>query len=540
MMKTHEDQQQKDNVYEHDPTTRLGELWRGQGLSRRTTAPLWLVLPTVLSLVELALTPQDSWDLWWHLAMGRVAATTGEVPSQILFLYTMDAQAFSFVQPWLSQRLLYELYEAGGGMGPLLLLRNLLTGAALFGVTWVGWRRAGAAWALVAPMMLATMFAISFIQVRTHLLAWPLFLLCLALAYRARAQEQTPRWLPVSFAAISALWVNLHGSFIIATLVALSFTASVIADKWRAPERASTRAMGMWIATTIGAALMTVCNPLGWRVYEYVVLMATSPVMLELSAERAPTTLSQPGDVGMWFWATYLGGLALLWHTRRRCRIEDVLMFVGFGLMTIRQCREMMWFGFALPLVLGPSLRAVLERLEPLKEPTQLQAQGARVLAALLVFGALCVQPWGAPQRELVARFGRVDARQEQPHRGVYLEDVPVEAIAPLRERLRQRPKLRIHHEQEYAGFLIYELQGGEPWPMVSLDQRIELPPASLYQELDVVNEGHGWREYFERYDVDAVVLRLSTQAELARQMEQDEGWEVLARGASWVALGRR
>jgi hypothetical protein len=515
-----------------DPSPQLRAL-----LTSPTLAPLWLVLPAAWLTIELAWTPQDSWDLWWHLAAGRITHAQGAPADRIYFLYTLPDQPIP-IQPWLAQWLLYLAYQAGGP-APLLILRNLMSGLAFFAVSIAAWRRHQTAWAGVVPALLGTLFGAAFIQVRTHLLAWPLFLLCLWLAYTARTRIKSHdapcRWLPVSFAAITALWVNLHGSFILPTLISLSFLADAIADRWRDPTRFKPRCVALWAMTLAGSALATLCNPWGAGVWTYVLSLVGNTAVQQITAEWRPTTLSQPGDLGAMFWVTYLGGAALLARFRRSVSVADACLFLGLGLMAARQCRELMWFGFALPIVLAPALRAGLDTLEPLRPTPPSLARAGRVIAALLVAAALLLQPWAAPQRDLLIRQDRFEARRVDPERGLILAEAPVEAIAPLKRLIALRPTLRIHHEQEYAGFLLWHIQRGDaPWPMVSLDQRLELPPASLYALLDQVNAAHGWRAFFATQRVEAALLRERAQPELVAALASAPDWRCVARGHGW------
>jgi hypothetical protein len=517
-----------------DPTTRLLDLPRAA-----TLAPLWLVLPAVLVALQLGWSPQDSWDLWWHMAAGRITDAQGSPADHINFLYTLpDAPAVN--QPWLAQWLLYRAYDALG-IAPLLILRNLMSAAAVFAITIAGWRRAQAAWAMLVPCLLAALFAASFIQLRAHLLVWPLFLLCLTLADAARRRPRTPRWIIPAMAAIAALWANLHGSFILPSLIALSFLAAAILDRWRAPERYEARDVAVWAATLAGCALATLLNPWGAGVWTFMLQTASDPMLPLLTSEWQPTTLSHPGDLGAMFWVTYLGGAGLMLRWRSRTDAAHALLLLGLGLLAARQCRALMWFGFALPLVLGPTIRAGLDHLDALPAPSPLRQRAARALAALLVLGALAIQPWAHPQRALMASMDSADARDAEPYLGLYLDDTPVEAIPPLLALRARIPHLRIHTAQRYAGFLIYHLQTAQdPWPMVSLDQRLESPPPALYAEIARVDAARGWQAFFARHAIHAALLRADDQAPLIAALDADPAWRRAAHTPQWSLFVRK
>lgn len=74
--------------------------------------------------------PLHSAELWWHLTFGRAADAARAVPSANHVTYILDADAPSFLQPWLAQWWLYRVFEAASYEG-LLTLRGVVLGMAV-------------------------------------------------------------------------------------------------------------------------------------------------------------------------------------------------------------------------------------------------------------------------------------------------------------------------------------------------------------------------------------------------------------------------
>src|SRR5215472_2083607 len=79
------------------------------------------VIGAVAIFAELQAIPCN--DIWWHLATGRIIATTRAIPTIEPFSYT-EAGAPYFDQSWIAQVIFYATYRLGGA--PLLLAESAL------------------------------------------------------------------------------------------------------------------------------------------------------------------------------------------------------------------------------------------------------------------------------------------------------------------------------------------------------------------------------------------------------------------------------
>jgi hypothetical protein len=494
-------------------------------------------VPAALLFGALGVTPLRSWDFWWHAAIGRLVDATGTVPTENLFLYTMEADHPSFIQPWLSQWALYVLEDALG-LNAVLLLRNAAAGVAWAVLTWWAQRRAGS-WQVAAVLaLLVVPFGFLYIGARTHLLAWPLFLPCLALCYGVRSGRLSPFWL-LALPGITALWVNLHGSFLIPSLIALAF---LVDSGWQRLLGELEVPHGYWLIALVGSLGASVANPHGLEVWRYLVELSSNQVIQNTVTEWMPVTLGRPSFLGPLFYGLLLGGAALFGLGRSRFEAVDALLFFGFALMAALHARSLLWFALAVPVTLAPCASAVVDRWSAaadVDEPDPESRVSSLIhgtLIAAFVVSAVAVQPW-TDDHELALSF-RSDVRAKSPMIGLVPAEAPVDAIWLLKAAPTKR--LRLFHDHRAPGFLIYHLQGVEPSQMVFVDNRVELPPAALWSEFERAGDAEDWRETFDEYDVNGAVLMHSTQGALVDEMEDSDQWRRLYNTDEYVVFLRR
>jgi hypothetical protein len=517
-----------------------GSWWRG------LIGPEGLIIAAACAFIgaNAGLWPVRNFDYWWHVAMGRLGATTGTIPDQILFVYSVDPLAPSFVQAWLSQRIFWWMqHVSGDSVVPVLTLRNLaLTAAAAIGGL-VAWRR-GAPALLVATMLIGASSLISaYVDARSHLMAWPLIFPVLAACYGARAGVVSMRWPLVVLPVITALWSNLHGSFLVPSMVAFAFGVASLLDKWRRPDQFHARLPALWGATIALNVLSVLTQPLGAKNYEYMVYMVSSPALRQISTEWYPTTPWFPVGNGAMFYLVLVALGVLAWRRRREVDLVDLFLLAGFALLSIRQCRELMWFGLVLPIAAAPLLRDLIPKREAV-EP----AHASRWLALIGCVSALplLTQPYNPLYRRLMPPLAvEFPQRDREPHLGVFLRNTPVEGADKLVELLDagslERGTMRLFAPHDYSGYLLHRLQQpGSSWPMVFTDHRYEIITAEQWDIYDRISAAEpGWREELARYEVDVVIASSSEQAPLQARLGESAEWSELVTEADYTLFVR-
>jgi hypothetical protein len=156
------------------------------------------------------------------------------------------------------------------------------------------------------------------------------------------------------------------------------------------------------------------------------------------------------------------------------------------------------WYGVAAMPVLAEGLARLgpgSERRATSSAPPW--AQGA--LAALILVPVLLVQPWFRPGMELLAH-------------------TPVAAV----EYLRRHPGGRLFNEVGYGSYLTWAL----PDQPVFVDGRIELFPAAVWEDYNVISSGRGAVAALERYGIERVLLSLEFQAPLSTALGASGRWD--------------
>lgn len=483
---------------------------------------VWLVLPFALTLLCFGLLPLRSWDYWWHITMGRLIDHFQAVPAANHYLYTMDPKAPSFIQPWMSQWLLFWLHDVGG-LQLALLARNLLA-AVVFGFVGVAAiRRTRSPMRGALVTMVGLLIAFQLIALRTHMFVWPLFGLLLWVGYQVR-RRRFPLALVAVFPAVAALWANLHGSFLLVAAIALAFAGAAVLDRWMGAREFSAVRVAVWVGGVLASLAAPMLNPRGAQIYGYVADLMSNHEIRTTVTEWMPTSFSNPAGIGVFFYVVLVAGAALMWRNRDKLDPADALLFAGFGLVAALGARGLMWFGIVVPVTLAPYL-AMAKQAQQAK-PTEAPGCMVSLVNLGLAFGLLVaaglLQPGTVIQREVVTSFPPIPVRTDPPMAGLVPADTPVVPV----EILRKYPKgMHLFHDQRYAGYLMYQLTKLHPMPMVFVDQRIELPPAKIWKLYALTNSTSAWKGIFQQYDIRAAVLNKKRQAKLVERMRQDTMW---------------
>jgi tetratricopeptide (TPR) repeat protein len=195
-------------------------------------------------------------DLGWQMATGRYIVQHHQIPSTVLFTYTVPSE--TWIYPPFSGVIFYLLYLMGG-YAALSWFSALACAVTVAIAVWRGGRVTAALAILAVP-------AIAFRTVpRADLFTTVLFAAVLVVLVRHYEGQQPRLWLlPI----LMLLWVNLHHGFVagLALMGAYGFTEVcdlVFADR-RADSLARLRVAVPWIFT---AAAATLVNPWGFGIY---------------------------------------------------------------------------------------------------------------------------------------------------------------------------------------------------------------------------------------------------------------------------------
>ena len=470
---------------------------------------VWLAAALLLIALRPLLTPIPPNDFWWHMATGRIIATTGAIPSIDTFSFTRAGQPF-FNQGWLAQLLMYWLHQLGGI--PLILFVQSLVITLAYGLLLrLCIRRTGRLRLSVGLVLLVTL-PLSFTNwiVRPQSYALPIFAAFLTIVTEYRLGLSRRLWL---LPLLMALWVNVHGTFVLGlALIGLTWLGMLFARSEQLPDANQQQASGtrrralmelaLWGAITAAAMLL---NPRGIGVLSYVRNLLGSNAVTTLVTEWAPPTIRDLEGIIFFLFLILCG--AVLAYARRRPPLADMLLFGAFLWLALGASRNVVWFGMvATPLLVVQA--ASLGGDKPLARTTAGKPLLNGILIGLLALLVLLALPWVKPALDLPPSVGALIA-----------EDTPVAAVEFLRAQ-PARPR-HLFHTEAYGSYLIW----AAPEQPVFVDTRIELYPFEQWRDYINLGQGNNVAALLRKYDIDGLLLNVKQQQPLIAAIRADSGW---------------
>lgn len=405
----------------------------------------------LLIILNLTLQPLTEPDFGWHLRTGLdLLQHGGTLPALDPYSHTMPDWAW-VEHAWLTDLIIGAAYSLFGALGVILFFAVVTAGAWLVASLSVPCHRT---YRLLA-CALSLWVALPFLGARTQMVTLLGLAVVLVILQRSRNGGNPALWL---IPPLFLFWANLHGGFtaglfLLGLVVACS--AMVKGALLWAPglaarlDEAPLSWPTIWrllVAAGV-AALVTLMNPYGWRLYGEIIDSLSNQFMLDSLQEWQPVSLSTLAGRS---YALYLAGLGLAMAAWYR-RIEPVrwAVWIMFLFLSLRHLRNIPFF-LLVSLPLCTELLA--EGLGNLTGWLSLDAVRARrwVLAGTLAGGLFMV--WLGPDHlQRVAQSGLEPAEY---FKGT---SYPIEAVQWVREH-RDRVGRRLYNDYAYGGFLLWWL----------------------------------------------------------------------------------
>src|SRR5690349_856544 len=183
----------------------------------------WLPAIIILGVFAFSVPTIPSADMWWHLSTGRYVVQNHAVPHTEPFSATIAGKPWT-AHEWLSGVVFYLAYSLLGSAGPLLLTACVLTLAFWFSYQRSGGPLPARLFALALGVAATTPIFSVRPQIFTYALA-AIFLLGLTRYFQTGAYKML-LWLP----ALTILWVNFHGGYVLGLTIILLYAAGAVAD----------------------------------------------------------------------------------------------------------------------------------------------------------------------------------------------------------------------------------------------------------------------------------------------------------------------
>lgn len=292
------------------------------------------VVVLALAAFTQVLASRGDFDYWWHLAAGRYMSEHRALPIPDPFSFTASGRTW-VTHEWLSELLMFQLYDAFGVVGPAVLFGLCMAGTVLMMLATL--RRIGTRFlpvVLWATLMMLAMWPWAY--ARPQVVAFSLMAAQIWLIERWLAQRDRSIWV---LPALYVLWANLHGSFAVGLavplLVLLGETAALRLGWWTAARlrAGDLRRLALAVLASVGALVF---NPNGPALLVYPFTKFNNSLLKYLGEWNA----SDIGNPALWPFTLLLAGAVVLIAVRRpRLPLADLLLggaFVTGGLWSMR------------------------------------------------------------------------------------------------------------------------------------------------------------------------------------------------------------
>jgi hypothetical protein len=458
------------------------------------TIPLWRLLAIVAAAggVLLATRPLSDPDIWWHVRLGDLIRSHG-VPHHELWSYPILGDPWH-PTAWLTDVLLSTLHDVGGWRA-IVLFKVVASAGILVMLYRQVVPRARAE--LTAPVFVIALASIGvFFNERPQLLS---FLLILVVGPWAVRFATTGHWRAWPWVAITYLWCNLHGWWVLGpALLGLGAVSWVVQSHF---SRSSLITLSKAAGIGVIAALTTMATPVGPALtFQPLAVHAIAPEITEWQ----PTSLLGNAPLGF---ALLLLCLLVSWAVAPPKQVGLLVFSLGaiaFSFVAVRNVAPVTLL--LAPIVAqaaGAAFGPLLDRRPPSLVPVWVGVAAGTVTAALVV----------------TAAFARPAVDPTIPWRIVHqLDALP-------------GPKHVV------ADFLLSGILTGEaPSASVAMDTRVDNYSASYaHRYLAMLQMGNHWERTFAEADPNYVVL--VTESGLRQYLQHDRHWVVMTRDNGFVLL---
>jgi hypothetical protein len=360
--------------------------------------------------------------------------------------------------------------------------------------------------------------------VRTQIFAFIPFIILLVVVFSVADGRLRRRWL-LLLAPLTALWANLHGTFVLAPVLVGLTGASLVAERWLETGEVERAELFGWGGATALVALAAMLNPRGAAIYAYVYKLTF------VSEVSSTVTEWQPPDIttayGAMVTLVLVSCLAILAIRRNKARLFEVVLFAATAYLASGAIRQMFWWAAMMLMVMPHHARGLLQ-LEPWWKSQTSRNQGVlHASLALLMAGCVLLSQPGLPVHRVGVEALGGSIRRSDPGRGLLGKLNPTRIVRGLKQLGYPG---RIFHSQEIGGHLEYALATPQRRRVAFVDQRMELIPERIWDEYFGVSAANeGWRKVIEKYDIRTLLLKSSEQAGLIRAVQADPAWTLIA-----------
>jgi hypothetical protein len=447
---------------------------------------LWLSLALFPLLALTFMLSVPAQDYWWYLRLGKDILEQGAIPAIDTMSHSRAGEPI-FYQQWLSAIIFYWVYQMGDA-GLTFLLRAILIGIT-YGMIWFFMRTWSGARTVTILLFILGLSTSNNWMIRPQLFAYPLFLLCLFAIYQWQEKNNKLLFLlPLSV----LLWVNVHGSFILPFVLA---GAALIFGSGNRKEM---------IFTIVAMLVASLINPHGFGVWQYLFFILNNPSDYLFSVEWYPPT-NEGWQMNIFFaWLLAFPIIASL--SKNKLSLFEWILFLGFGWLALSGIRYVIWFMFLLAIFTSKLivdwshqwLDKPIEKINPRLNTTV----GLVLLTLPLLLTPNLRDSWWKDAPPLYE-----------------LSTTPVEAV----EFLKSHEELPnpLWNDYAFGSYLQFMLPSRPTW----IDTRMYSFSVEQWQDYVSVTNAQGWQEFFDKEDINLLLLSQAAQPKLIQAVSESNAW---------------
>jgi len=466
-------------------------------------------------------------DIGWHIRNGQQILHTHAIPRTDLFSSTMAGKPW-YAWEWLYDLLIAIVHQVFGLNGVVFYT------AAIIAVTFVvslhvGLRR-GASLPITLFLLILSLgaSAVHFLA-RPHVVSWLLTLIWFDLLDSAAADSSISKpdkqvyWLP----AIMAVWVNLHGGFVLGFALLVVYLAAGAIEYLVHPERRTERKT--WLRQLGGVAglslLASLLNPYGYQLHLHVYHYLSDRYLMDRISEFLSPDFHSAAQ--QCFAVLLFVTMVAMATARRRPSIVHVLVILFAAYSGLYATRNLPTSSLLITLIIAPVLtesvaatansesvsgwlRGFCSHFHAFGERVgnlEVRLQGHLWLILVFVLGF-----WAC------AHGGRIGSTQ---FINAYFDGkrFPVEAAEVIAQRGIHEPVFSLDY---WGGYLIYRLY---PQTKVVVDDRHDFYGDEFFKDyLRAVLVLPGWDNVLDKFHADWVLVPV--ESPLANILRLTPGWE--------------
>ena len=314
----------------------------------------WLLLLSTVTLFTLHFNGFSSNDFWIQAAVGDYIRQTFSLPETAMYPFTIARDYPFLVHEWFASVVMSLIASWSGDGGIGYAAAKLGFASVLFILVFQIVRRRSANLQLASMLASVVSVFLSFrITLRAENLAF-LFFAAFIFTFHQFLQSRKSWNLAVLF-FITLIWVNTHGSFVVAFAYVTIYLVSLILDR-RKEDTMILFKLIFWLL--IAMLVASLVNPYGYRIFESAAHISTSTYMKTFIAEWQPPFSS--GFVktpSFYFYLCYLViTLLSVGKSFRKISMFDRLAYLAFAVLSLLALRHVVYFYIATVPILATTI----------------------------------------------------------------------------------------------------------------------------------------------------------------------------------------